>query len=65
MLKLTILLTSLNATASPVVENVELARSLFFEVERGDKIPETLFEPVAALLRMVMKIDYAHSTETP
>ncbi|HFY7497262.1 TPA: hypothetical protein ACIIGK_000360, partial [Salmonella enterica subsp. enterica serovar Typhimurium] len=23
------------------------------------------FEPVAALLRMVMKIDYAHSTETP
>ncbi|ECA6600782.1 hypothetical protein EOL47_06765, partial [Salmonella enterica subsp. enterica serovar Enteritidis] len=49
----------------PVVENVELARSLFFEVERGDKIPETLFEPVAALLRMVMKIDYAHSTETP
>ncbi|EBC3117436.1 EscU/YscU/HrcU family type III secretion system export apparatus switch protein, partial [Salmonella enterica] len=48
----------------PVVENVDLARSLFFEVERGDKIPETLFEPVAALLRMVMKIDYAHSTET-
>ncbi|WP_233615965.1 hypothetical protein, partial [Salmonella enterica] len=26
---------------------------------------QTLFEPVAALLRMVMKIDYAHSTETP
>ncbi len=34
----------------PVVENVELAL-LFFEVER-DKIPETLFEPVAALLRI-------------
>ncbi|ECG8588909.1 EscU/YscU/HrcU family type III secretion system export apparatus switch protein [Salmonella enterica subsp. salamae] len=47
----------------PVVENVDLARALFYDVNRGDKIPETLFEPVAALLRIVMKIDYAHSGE--
>lgn len=45
----------------PVVENVSLARSLFFEVERGEKIPDSLFEPVAALLRIVLKIDYDSS----
>ncbi|WP_342322909.1 EscU/YscU/HrcU family type III secretion system export apparatus switch protein [Kosakonia sp. BYX6] len=44
----------------PVVENISLARALFFEVERGDKIPESLFEPVAALLRIVLQIEYEH-----
>lgn len=44
----------------PVVENITLARALFFEVERGDKIPESLFEPVAALLRIVLQIKYEH-----
>lgn len=42
----------------PVVENRLLARSLFNDVGRGETIPESLFEPVAALLRIVLKIDY-------
>ncbi|WP_323116145.1 EscU/YscU/HrcU family type III secretion system export apparatus switch protein, partial [Klebsiella variicola] len=42
----------------PVVENIALARQLFFSVNTGDVIPESLFEPVAALLRMVLELDY-------
>ncbi|BAE74583.1 Yop proteins translocation protein U [Sodalis glossinidius str. 'morsitans'] len=44
--------------AVPVVENIPLARALFQHVGCGDRIPETLFEPVAVLLRMVLEIDY-------
>lgn len=47
----------------PVVENMNLARALYADVARGDKIPETLFEPVAALLRLVLQIDYSHSVD--
>ncbi|WP_253376750.1 EscU/YscU/HrcU family type III secretion system export apparatus switch protein [unidentified bacterial endosymbiont] len=42
----------------PVVENIPLAHQLYNEVGCGETIPETLFEPVAALLRLVLKIDY-------
>ncbi|WP_145558815.1 EscU/YscU/HrcU family type III secretion system export apparatus switch protein [Yersinia mollaretii] len=42
----------------PVVENIALARQLFQEVQYGEIIPESLFEPVAALLRLVLNIDY-------
>ncbi len=42
----------------PVVENISLARQLFYHVKDGETIPESLFEPVAALLRMVLDIDY-------
>lgn len=42
----------------PVVENIPLARALFREVSRGECIPESLFEPVAALLRVVLDIRY-------
>ncbi|MGL4858769.1 MAG: EscU/YscU/HrcU family type III secretion system export apparatus switch protein [Enterobacteriaceae bacterium] len=41
----------------PVVENVPLARALYGKVELGEVIPESLFEPVAELLRMVMSLD--------
>ncbi|MBP7662481.1 EscU/YscU/HrcU family type III secretion system export apparatus switch protein [Shewanella sp. NKUCC05_KAH] len=42
----------------PIVENIPLARALFKHVEAGDVIPESLFEPVAELLRLVMTISY-------
>ncbi len=42
----------------PVVENIALARKLFFSVKSGEAISESLFEPVAALLRMVLNLDY-------
>lgn len=42
----------------PVVENIALARQLFFSVKAGEAIPVSLFEPVAALLRLVLKLDY-------
>ncbi|MFP1909683.1 EscU/YscU/HrcU family type III secretion system export apparatus switch protein [Lonsdalea quercina] len=42
----------------PVVENIGLARQLFHDVKCGETIPESLFEPVAALLRLVFDIDY-------
>ncbi|WP_133405240.1 EscU/YscU/HrcU family type III secretion system export apparatus switch protein [Parashewanella tropica] len=42
----------------PVVENIPLARALYSEVESGDFIPESLFEPVAELMRIVMSLDY-------
>ena len=47
----------------PVVENVPLARTLYAEVDTGDFIPETLFEPVAELLRFVMELDYDEDEE--
>ena len=40
------------------MENIPLARQLFHQVARGDAIPESLFELVAALLRMVLEIEY-------
>lgn len=42
----------------PVVEDVSLARTLLEEVEVNHYIPEHLFEPVAALLRLVMGLSY-------
>jgi|SRR5471030_58679 len=42
----------------PLVENIVLARQLFHDVTCGELIPEALFEPVAALLRLVLEIDY-------
>ncbi|MEW9889571.1 MAG: EscU/YscU/HrcU family type III secretion system export apparatus switch protein [Candidatus Symbiodolus clandestinus] len=42
----------------PVVEDVSLARQLLQEVEVDHYIPEHLFEPVAALLRLVMGLRY-------
>ncbi|WP_299493681.1 EscU/YscU/HrcU family type III secretion system export apparatus switch protein [uncultured Shewanella sp.] len=42
----------------PIVENVPLARALYKEVKPGDVIPESLFEPVADLLRFVMDVEY-------
>lgn len=42
----------------PIVENISLARKLFLEVDCGENIPDSLFEPVAALLRVVLDIDY-------
>ncbi|MCG7490157.1 EscU/YscU/HrcU family type III secretion system export apparatus switch protein [Vibrio sp. Of14-4] len=44
--------------AIPMVENVPLARALFNQVESGQVIPESLFEPVAELLRVVMNVSY-------
>jgi len=42
----------------PVVENVPLARALMSGVEANHYIPESLFEPVAELLRIINEIDY-------
>lgn len=42
----------------PVVENVPLARALYKQVETGQYIPESLFEPVAELLRIIMNLSY-------
>ena len=42
----------------PLIENVPLARALYHQVEPGQLIPESLFEPVAELLRVVMDISY-------
>lgn len=49
--------------AIPIVENVAVARALFYDVKCGERIPEMLFEPVAALLRLVLQLDY--SPENP
>lgn len=50
--------------AIPMVENIPLARTLFYDVKCGERIPDALFEPVAALLRLVLQIEYAsHDTE--
>lgn len=42
----------------PVVTNISLARQLFYNVKDGEIIPESLFEPVATLLRMILELDY-------
>ncbi len=42
----------------PVVENIRVARSLAAETEAGGYIPPSLFEPVAQILRLVMKLQY-------
>ena len=42
----------------PLIENIPLARALYHQVEPGQLIPESLFEPVAELLRVVMDISY-------
>ncbi|CAH0536007.1 EscU/YscU/HrcU family type III secretion system export apparatus switch protein [Vibrio marisflavi] len=42
----------------PVVENVPLARALMANVESEQYIPESLFEPVAEILRAINNIDY-------
>ncbi|CNH68099.1 secretion system apparatus protein SsaU [Yersinia aldovae] len=47
----------------PVVENIALARQLFHDVKCGEMIPESQFEPVAALLRLVLEIDYDADTD--
>ncbi|PTB18622.1 EscU/YscU/HrcU family type III secretion system export apparatus switch protein [Trinickia symbiotica] len=42
----------------PVVENIRVARSLAAHTEAGGYIPSSLFEPVAQILRLVMKLQY-------
>jgi len=45
----------------PIVENIPLARAIYAQVGTGEPIPESLFEPVAELLRMVMAVPYDES----
>ncbi|NRD73634.1 EscU/YscU/HrcU family type III secretion system export apparatus switch protein [Shewanella sp. VB17] len=45
----------------PIVENIPLARAMYAQVGSGESIPESLFEPVAELLRMVMAVPYDES----
>ncbi|MDR5019618.1 EscU/YscU/HrcU family type III secretion system export apparatus switch protein [Yersinia rochesterensis] len=47
----------------PIVENIALARALHRDVVCGDTIPEPLFEPVAAILRLALSLDYQSSDE--
>lgn len=47
----------------PVVEHVPVARALMAEVEPGDYIPPSLFEPVAHILRLVLELDYESQEE--
>ncbi|EOI6457136.1 TPA: EscU/YscU/HrcU family type III secretion system export apparatus switch protein [Yersinia enterocolitica] len=47
----------------PIVENIALARVLHRDVVCGDTIPETLFEPVAAILRLALALDYQSPEE--
>ena len=47
----------------PLVENIPLARALFKDVESGQAIPESLFEPVAELLRVIMSVSYDGSDD--
>ncbi len=42
----------------PVVENVGVARALATQTEPGGYIPSSLFEPIAQILRLVMKLQY-------
>jgi type III secretion protein U len=42
----------------PVVENIQVARSLAAGTPVGGYIPAELFEPVAHILRLAMKLDY-------
>ncbi|MBU2898930.1 EscU/YscU/HrcU family type III secretion system export apparatus switch protein [Vibrio hepatarius] len=47
----------------PLVENIPLARALFKDVESGHAIPESLFEPVSELLRIIMSVSYDESDD--
>ncbi|MBV7931379.1 EscU/YscU/HrcU family type III secretion system export apparatus switch protein, partial [Yersinia pestis] len=49
----------------PLVENIALARALHRDEPSGDPIPEQFFEPVAALLRMALVLDYQPSSDDP
>lgn len=42
----------------PVIENVQLARSIYGKVKKGQYITEDLFEPVAQVIRIAMDLDY-------
>lgn len=42
----------------PIVENIQVARGLAAGTKVGGYIPAELFEPVAQVLRLAMKIDY-------
>ncbi|WP_369309402.1 EscU/YscU/HrcU family type III secretion system export apparatus switch protein [Providencia rettgeri] len=42
----------------PIVENIDVARSLAKKTAVGSYIPPTLFEPVANILRTVMNLNY-------
>jgi type III secretion protein U len=42
----------------PIVENVRVARALATQTEVGGYIPSSLYEPVAQILRLVMKLQY-------
>lgn len=44
----------------PVVENIPTARALAAKCEVGRYIPAELFEPIAHILRIAMKLDYEH-----
>lgn len=46
----------------PVVENIGVARALAAQCPIGSYIPAGLFEPVAHLLRIAMKLDYEHAS---
>jgi type III secretion protein U len=48
----------------PVVENVRVARALAAQTEVGGYIPSPLFEPVAQILRLVMKLQYENDAES-
>ncbi|ACQ68789.1 EscU/YscU/HrcU family type III secretion system export apparatus switch protein [Candidatus Williamhamiltonella defendens] len=48
----------------PVVENVRLAQMLHNEVNCDEIIPEHLFEPVAAILRFVLNLEYQADDES-
>lgn len=49
--------------AIPVIEHIPLARALNKRVAPGDAIPPELFETVAHVLRLVMKLNYAPEDE--
>lgn len=46
-----------------VVENIPVARGLAAGTPVGGYIPAELFEPVAHILRLAMKLDYADDEE--
>ncbi|MCX8565603.1 MAG: type III secretion protein U [Glomeribacter sp. 1016415] len=47
----------------PVVENIPLARALAAQTEVGRAISPHLFEPVAHILRLAMKLQYDHEAK--
>lgn len=46
----------------PVAENIGIARALAAQCPVGSYIPPELFEPVAHILRIAMKLDYEHES---